>query len=262
MGFFVNGTGVARLGSVNVSLFQSAAALNANSRWQEAISENLASASIPGFKKQDISFETVQSGLQSLAKSQNKVGLPNATTATNFTQGDMKYTGIKTDVAIEGKGFFEIQLPNGSLGYTRDGEFQVNGQGQIVTKSGNAVVTDGGTATIDRNDPNPISISSTGEISQGSARKGKLKIVEFNDPHLLTGIGAGSFVANNSSLVATTNAQPALRDGFLEAANTSPVAEMANLISAMRAFETTQKTIQMNDDRMGRVITDLGNPTS
>lgn len=262
MGFFVYGTGVATLGSVNVSLFQSAAALNATSRWQEAISENLASASIPGFKKQDISFDAVQSGVEALAKSQNKVGLPNASAQTNFSQGEMKFTGVNTDVGIDGKGFFEIQMPNGSLGYTRDGEFQINAQGQLVTKTGNMVVTQGGAFTIDRNDPSPVVISATGDISQGGVRKGKLKIVEFNDPHLLTQTGGGVFIANNPNLVSTTVAQPSLRDGFLEAANTSPVSEMANLISAMRSFETTQKTIQMNDDRMGKVISDLGNPTS
>lgn len=245
---------------MNVSLYQAAAALNADSKWQDLISENLASASIPGYKKQAVSFDAVQSGVMSLAKSQTRVGMPNANVQTVFSSGEMRYTGVKTDLAIDGSGFFEVQLANGATAYTRDGEFHVNSQGQLVTKAGQKVAIDGGTGTFDPADPSPITISSNGDISQGATRKGKLKIVEFDDPRQLTTIGGGCYIANNVNAVPKTVAQASMRQGYLETANTTPVAEMASMISVMRNFEANQKIIQLNDDRMSKAISELGNP--
>lgn len=238
---------VAKHRAVNIGLYQAAAAMNANARWQEVISENLASSSIPGFKRQDLSFSAVQAGL-----------MPQAT--TSFAPGDLKYTGSKTDVAIEGAGFFEVQLPNGASAYTRDGEFQINSLGQLATKQGQVVLGDSGPIQLDRNNAAPLSISPSGEVSQGMDRKGRLRIMDFNDLRLLTPIGGGSFMATNPSVQASEVRQPAIRQGFLESANTSPVNEMASLIGVMRTFEANQRIIQLHDERMGRAIAELGNP--
>jgi flagellar basal-body rod protein FlgG len=245
---------------VNVSLYQAAAALNANSKWQEVISQNLASASIPGFKKQTVSFDTVQSGYLESAKTKNRVGLPSATTQTSFSAGEIRYTGGKTDMAIEGTGFFEIQLANGSTAYTRDGEFHINSQGQMVTKSGDVVALDGG-GTFSLSDSSPIIVSSTGQITQGNTSRGKMRVVEFSDPKLLTPVGGGLFINSNTTLTATPASQVSLKQGYLEAANTSAVSEMVNLISVMRSYEANSKTIQLNDERMSRAISELGNPS-
>ena len=250
---------------MNVSLFQAAAALNANTRWQESIAENLASSSIPGFKRQELSFAAIQAGLMpptaahpsgSLAH----FALPVASVTTNFGTGEMKRTNVETDVAIEGPGFFEVQLPNGATAYTRDGEFQPNGQGQLATKQGYLVLGESGPIQLDPSNGGPISISQTGEFNQGAETKGKLKVVDFNDPHLLTSIGGGLFLANNPNIQTAEVPSVNLRSGFLENANTSATGEMVNLISAMRQYEANQRIIQMQDDRMGRTISELGNP--
>jgi flagellar basal-body rod protein FlgF len=239
---------------MNVSLYQAAAALNASARWQDIIAQNLASGSVPGFKKQDITFSAVQAA-------QGKSGLiPTSQSVTNFAQGQIKPTNVPTDVAIEGDGFFEVQLPNGQTAYTRDGEFQFSAQGQLVTKQGYLVQTDGGPIQMDPKIPGPISIAPDGTVSQGSNQLGKLKITTFNDPHMLTQIGNSYFAANNPNLVPTTTANPTVRQGYLEAGNTSSIAEMANMITAMRQFEANQRVVQMNDDRMSRAISELGNP--
>src|SRR6185436_20594619 len=120
---------------MNVSLFQAAAALKANSQWQEAIAENLSASSIPGFKKKELFTTAIAAGgppLPGVAPS--TFVMPRSGVATNFQPGQLKHTGVNTDCAIEGPGFFEMQLPNGTTGYTRDGEFQINAQGQLVTK--------------------------------------------------------------------------------------------------------------------------------
>ncbi len=248
---------------MNVSLYQAAAGLSANARWQELISENLAASGVPGYKKQDLSFDAIQGGVASQGTTGSNLLshylLTSPTTSINFQQGEVKQTGVPTDVAIEGDGFFAVQLPGGETGYTRDGEFHINAQGQLVNKSGAFVLSDSGPIQFDSNNPAPISISSTGEVSQGTDVKGKLKVVGFNDVRLLTPASQNCFLAKDPKLQSTdASSTSTLRQGFIETANTSPTTEMAHLITAMRNFESNQRVIQMQDDRMGRTIAEFG----
>jgi flagellar basal-body rod protein FlgF len=246
---------------MNVSLFQAAAGLNANARLQEMIAENLASSSIPGFKKQELSFAAIQGGLMAAPTSGPQAyALPRATPSTNFQQGELRTTGVNTDVALEGRGFFAVQLPDGNTAYTRDGEFHLDASGQIVTKQGYPVLADSGPIQLDMNNHTELSISSTGEISQGADAKGKLKVVDFNDPQLLTPVSSGYFLARNPALQSTEPAATTVRQGFVEGANTSPPAEMVKLIAAMRMYEANQRVVQAQDDRMAKTITELGHP--
>jgi flagellar basal-body rod protein FlgG len=246
---------------VNVSLYQAAAALNANARWQELISENLAASSVPGYKKQDLSFSAVQAGLMphTTAGTSQSFSLPRATAVTSFSPGQLRMTSGVTDFALETPGFFAVQTPNGATAYTRDGEFHVNAQGQLTTKQGYLVLGDGGPIQLDPSDLGPLSVSSTGEVSQGETLKGKMRVVDFQQPQLLTPTGAGYFIARNPSLVPNEVGEPSIRQGYLEGANTTAAAEMANLISVMRSFEANQRVIQLQDDRMGRAISELTN---
>lgn len=248
---------------MNVSLYQAASALNAMDRWQETIAENLASSSVPGFRKQDFSFAAVEAGLLPAAGGQASrnaphVLMPGGSATTNFQPGEFRMTGVKTDVAIDGKGFFEVQLPNGATAYTRDGEFHLNAQGQLVTKTGYVVAGDAGPIQIDFNNHAELSISATGEVSQGSDLKGRLKLTEFNDSRLLTRLSGGYFMANHPNLSALPATGSTLRQGSLEMANTSVVMEMANLMTAMRTFEANQRMAQIHDERIGRAIQELG----
>jgi flagellar basal-body rod protein FlgF len=248
---------------VNVSLYQAASALNANARWQEVISENMASASIPGFKKQELSFEAVRAGMltpNKSAASSQAVALPATRTQLNFSAGDVRRTDGNTDFAIEGKGFFEVQLPNGSSAYTRDGEFKINAQGQLVTKQGYLVMGEAGPVQVDRSTSAAITVALDGTISQGTELRGKLNMVSFNDPNLLTPAGGGFFLAKDPALQPNEQSGSIVRQGFLEGSNTSAVSEMANLITVMRAYEANQRVVQMQDERMGRVISELGSP--
>jgi flagellar basal-body rod protein FlgF len=245
---------------MNVSLFQAAAAMNTNARWQELISENLSAGSIPGYKKQDLSFSAVQSGQSSsgVAGSQG-VTMPKATAVTNFRQGEIKSTGVNTDVALEGPGFLSVQLPDGNTGYTRDGELHVNSTGQVVTKQGYLVLGDGGPIQLDPSNSSPISISATGELSQGTSLKGKLQVSDFSQPNLLTPISYGYFIATNPNLRPEDAPGTTLRQGYVEASNTSSSSEMVSLIASMRMYEANQRVVQMQDERMGKAISELGN---
>ena len=247
---------------MNVSLYQAASALNAHARWQEVITENLSSSSIPGYKRQDLSFAAVQAGMMSptaMAGSQ-PFSLTRASISTNFQPGELQMTSSKTDVAIEGSGFFAVQMANGSTAYTRDGGFQLNSQGQLTTKQGYPVLGEGGPVQLDLSDSSPITISAKGEISQGTEVRGRIKVVDFDQPQLLTQAGAGYFVAQNPNLVPQEVAEPTIRQGFIEASNAATVSEMANLITVMRGFEANQRVISMQDERMNRAISELGSP--
>jgi flagellar basal body rod protein FlgG len=250
--------------AMNVSMYQAAAALNANSRWQEVIAENLAASSVPGYKKQQLSVEAVRSGLMppgslNSANGPQFFSLPKAVTSTNFASGDMQYTGANTDVAIQGKGFLSVTLPNGQTGLTRDGELQVNTQGQLVTKQGYPVLGEGGPIQLDLANAAPVSISTTGVVAQGATQVGQLKLTEFDKPGLLTQIGGGYYAASNPNIHSVPGTST-VKQGYIEASNTSVITEMTDMIAAQRGFEANTKIIQMQDDRMGKVISDLGTP--
>jgi flagellar basal-body rod protein FlgF len=244
---------------MNVSLYQAAAAMNATSRWQEMISDNLADCSVPGARKQDISFSAIQAGLPSaqLGANGERWVMPAARPTLNFTQGEINPTGVSTDFAVDGPGFFQVQMPNEQLVYTRDGEFHVNAKGQLTTKRGYPIMGDSGPIQLDPNNPAPITVAPTGQVSQGGETKGHIKVAEFKDPRALTVLGNG-YYATKPGQKPEDAQSTTVRQGYLESANSSPTVEMSSMITAMRMFESNQKVLQMQDDRMGRVITDLG----
>ncbi|MGV3757340.1 MAG: flagellar hook-basal body protein [Verrucomicrobiota bacterium] len=245
---------------MNVSLFQAAAAMTANARWQEVVAENLAASAQPGFKRQEVSFSAIAAGLSAKASGGAAYALPRAAVGTDFRPGELRPTGVTTDLGIEGRGFFTIQLSNGSEAYTRDGEFHINAQGALVTKQGHAVLGDNGPIQLDRNNAAPLTISQDGEVRQGAEVKGRLKVMDFKQTELLTPAGGGNYLATNIGLQPETVAEPGIRQGFLESSNTTSVMEMASMISAMRAFESSQKLVQAQDERMSKAIQELGNP--
>lgn len=238
--------------------------MNATERWQDLVADNLSSASIPGARQQEINFSAVQAGLDSATagSASNHFVIPFAGATTNFTQGELKATGGNLDFALEGPGFFTVQMPDGSKAYTRDGEFQLNGQGQLTTKQGYPVVSDSGPITFDPNNRAPINISADGQVSQGADVKGSISITEFGNLKGLTMSKGGYFQADINVAKPKPAAATSVRQGFVEASNASPTLAMASLITSMRMFETNQKVMQMQSDRMTKTITDLSGATS
>jgi flagellar basal body rod protein FlgG len=249
---------------MEVSLYSAAAAMNATEQWQDMLAQNLATASMVGGRKHSISFSSVAAGASAsdLSNSGANYIMPVATTSMSFQQGDLKPTNNPTDFALQGPGFFTVQLTTGQKAYTRDGEFQMNSQGQLVTKQGYLVMSDSGPIQKDPVNPSPLTVSTTGEISQGVDSKGKLQVTDFNNPQALTMGPGGYFYASDPSLIAKSAPNTTISQGSVESANTSPTVEMSGLITAMRMFETNQKVMSMQNDRMTKVISDLGTPAS
>jgi len=225
----------------------------------------MAAGGIPGYKKQQLTLSATQAGLMPTgpmpgSKTPAMFTIPKATTSTNFSAGGMQATGVPTDVAIEGNGFFEVQLPGGTVGYTRDGQFATNAKGELTTKEGYPVMGQAGPIQLNPRDAGPITISAKGEISQGTASRGKLALADFAKPDSLTQISPSYFVAGNPGAAAQAS-NSTVRQGYLESSNSSTVMEMASLMTAMRGFEANQHVIQIQDDRLNKTITELGTPT-
>ena len=160
---------------MEVSLYSAAAAMNATERWQDMVADNLSAASVPGARQQEISFSSVQAGVASDGSGPGGRQFRHALRRFRhqFLPGQLKPTGSNLDMAIEGPGFFSVKLPNGSTGYTRDGEFQLNTQGQLTTKQGYPVVSDGGSLTFDPNNTAPINVSPGRRSQPGGGLQGE-----------------------------------------------------------------------------------------
>ena len=265
-----------------MSLYQAAAAMDASSRWQEAVSENLAELSRPGFKKHEISFSSMVAGkmerpVESVVSTTNLDGeefqstvigeqpfqLPKPNLLTNFDQGAIHQTKIKTDIGLVGGGFLQVQDQQGNTFYTRDGELKLLPTGELVTKEGYST-------GVQLNDPNQLQtlvIAKNGTASQAGAAAGQLQIVAFNDPSSLTRISGAYYRADDpadpgtpvGNLTSADSGYTEVEHGFLEQSNSTSLSEMTNLIRSLRHFEANQQVIRAHDQRLGQAIQTLSN---
>lgn len=184
-----------------------------------------------------------------------------AGTYTNFTQGNLKNTGSPLDIAIEGKGFFEVLTPQG-LRWTRNGSFLIDGTGRLVTKEGYPVLRDGAQDPTQRSivigDRN-VMVSDRGDIYQGENLLGKLAIANFADADQLQKQGNSLYkLKENSSAAPTPASEYKLHQGYVEGSNVNVVEEMTDMIAAQRLFETTQQAVKAYDHMDEKLISGVG----
>ena len=246
---------------MNVSLYQAAAALEGNLLRQQAIAENLAAASVPGFKKQHTSFDSVAAkmGMQGADRTQLQFLIPSFKQSTSTEQGSLISTGVNTDLAIDGQGFFQVQGPDGQTFYTRSGSFRPNADGLLATSEGFPLIGSAGPIRVNPNFNEPITVSASGEVSQSGVALGKLDVVTFANSDQLKPLSGGLYGAGS---LAPTPADPTITSilqGFLEGSITTPIHEMGALMDTLRHFEANQKIMSMQDERLGEVIKELSN---
>lgn len=250
------------------ALFSSATGMESQQMNLDVIANNLANVNTTGFKKSQIEFQDLlyqtsrQAGSEQGAGNQLPTGLQvghgsrAVATSRIFTTGELSQTGEKLDVAIAGDGFFQVQLPDGSQAYTRDGAFKVSSTGTIVTSEGLQVI--GGFPPIPAQTTG-ISISPNGEISltdaTGTKPNGRINLIRFNNPSGLDAIGRNLFKETPASGAPETgnpaeNGFGELQQGYLEMSNVKVVEEMVKLIMAQRAYEVNSKAIQAADEMM------------
>ncbi len=248
-------------GRMNIGIYNSATALSSLEKWQEVTSQNISAGNVPGYKGNQMSFESIQAGYLGINSAGRTVETPTTMAISsnqfNFGDGQINQSGAKTHMAIDGEGFFKIQ-GQGFEYYTRDGEFHINGDDELVTKGGDIVLGLGGPIKV-----NPqlgeITISQTGEVFQGSVPTGKLAIVDTTEKAALIRMTGGFRLGSDSDVTMREIEDPRVVQGSLEESNVNTLKEMVNLISISRAFEVNHKVIQSLDDIQGKTIEVLGN---
>ena len=238
----------------------------------DAISNNLANVGTNGFKRGGVQFEDLMyqnlrpAGSATSEQTQLPTGLQvglgvrTAASTRNFGQGALQNTGNNLDVAIQGQGFFQIQMPDGSTAYTRDGSFQLDSGGQMVTNQG-YVLQPG--VTVPANAIN-VNISPDGRVQatmpgQSALQSlGQIQIANFINPAGLESRGGNLFAETAASgapqaAAPDSNGLGRLQKGYLEASNVNVVEELVSMIATQRAYELNSKAIQTSDQMLQRL---------
>lgn len=258
------------------SLYVAATGLQAQQTSMDVISNNLANANTTGFKSsrpvfQDLLYQNLtQPGAQSSQTTQYPSGLQLGTgvntvsTERLMTQGNLTQTGNSLDVAIDGQGFFQVLEPNGTIAYTRDGTFQLNNQGQVVTASGylvQPVITIPSSAqSVTIGNDGTVSVTLPGQSTPQQV--GTIQLASFVNPTGLQSVGDNLYLQTGSSGAPNTG-QPTLnglgsvRQGYLEASNVNVVSALVDMITTQRAYEINSKAVQASDQMLQYVNNNL-----
>jgi flagellar basal-body rod protein FlgG len=249
------------------ALYSAATGMQSQQMNLDVISNNLANVNTTGFKKSKIEFQellyqtTRAPGAEQSGGTQLPTGLqvgqgsrPVATSRI-FTTGDLTQTGERLDVAIQGDGFFEVQMPDGTRAYTRDGAFKTASDGRIVTSDG--LPLQGGFQPVPAGTTN-ITITSDGQVTYSGAKGStnyRAQLVRFNNPTGLQSMGSNLYQETAASGPPELgnpgeNGFGSLNQGYLEMSNVKVVEEMVNLILAQRAYEVNSKAVQACDEMM------------
>lgn len=259
----------------------------ANQRKVETIANNVANANTPGFKKDGVSFKEY---ITALEKGHDEIDLPNkewrpedfyksygaehaqvqvSGSYTNFEQGQLRPTNSPFDLALQGSGFFEILTPNG-VRYSRQGNFNLDREGHLVTSNGNKVLSsppteeDGAQLNainapeerVIRLGPGPFSVNLQGKMFSGDRPLGQISIVEFRDPQALRKESSSLYIANDAKNRQIAE-KTAVQQGFIESSNVNAVQEMTELIKAHRNFESISNAIKTYDSMSNKGVNDI-----
>jgi flagellar basal-body rod protein FlgG len=254
---------------MNPALYISKTGLSAQDRQLAAISNNLSNASTVGFKRDRINFEDLlyqiqrQPGGQSSQNTELPSGLQLGTgvrvvaTQKQFTGGSLQVTEQSLDLAINNRGFFQIQLPTGESAYTRNGQFHLNSEGEIVNANGfllePSIVIPENANTITISQDGAVSANILGEVDPRQI--GNITLTDFVNPAGLQALGGNVFVQTAASGDPQTGTAGAdglgsIIQGSLENSNVDIVEEMVNMITTQRAYEMNSKVVSTADQML------------
>ena len=254
------------------SLWIAKTGLDSQQTQLDVISNNLANVSTNGFKRsravfEDLLYQTVrQPGTQSSQTSQVPTGLQLGTgvrpvaTARMFTQGNLQATGNNLDLAINGQGFFQVQMPDGTVGYTRDGSFHRDSQGMLSTSNGfhvqPAITIPANAQSVTIGADGTVSVAIPGQTTPQNV--GQLTLSSFVNPAGLEPKGQNLYTETAASGTPTAgtpglNGLGALQQGMVETSNVNVVEELVGMIQTQRAYELNSKAIQTSDQMLARL---------
>lgn len=254
------------------SLTTAATGMMAEQLCIDVISNNLANVNTTGFKKsraefQNLLSQTIKAPGAQISQGTNlpvgiQVGLGTKTSATNmdFSEGTLSSTSGKLDIAIQGDGFLQVQMDDGSTAYTRDGSLKMDGNGQLTTTDGYVIQPQ---ISIPQ-DTTAITITTDGKVSvtigteTTQTEVGTIQLAKFANPSGLLSVGNNLFTetpASGTAVQGTAGQEGfgTIQQGFLEGSNVQTVEELINLVKAERAFEANSKIITTSDNMLQTV---------
>ena len=254
------------------ALYTAASGMSAQQANLDTVSNNLSNSGTAGFKGRRLQFEdmiyqnmitpgaaqsqqTVSAGLQI------GLGTKSLSSEVIMTQGEFNQMGNQYDLAISGSGFFQVQMPNGTIGYTRNGNFSLNNAGQVVDANGDQLLP---ALTIPSN-ATSVTISQYGVVTAmlpgqtAATQLGQIQLATFPNPGGLMSMGGNLLEPTSASGNAITDNPGGatgigtLQQGYLENSNVDVVAEFVNMILAQRAYESNSKVIHVADDMYSQI---------
>jgi flagellar basal-body rod protein FlgG len=251
------------------ALWAAKTGLDAQQTQMTVTANNLANVNTTGFKKSRAVFDDLlyqnlsQVGANTSQNTQSPTGLNVGTgvrvvaTEKNYTQGSTNNTGNALDMAIQGRGFFQVLQPNGQIAYTRDGSFQLNAQGQLVTAAGYqvqpAITIPTGAQSVTVAADGTITVTLAGQSTPQTV--GTLQLADFINPAGLQDVGGNLAVESASSGTAVTgnaglNGMGTVLQGSTEASNVNVVEELVNMIETQQAYEMNSRAVETTDQML------------
>jgi len=251
------------------ALWTAASGMQSQQKNLDVVANNLANVNTAGFKKsradfQDLMYQNLKtSGSPSTNATQVptgiQIGLGSRLAAVTkiFTAGDFTQTGNELDMAIEGDGFYQIQLPDGGTGYSRSGSFKKDSTGRMVTSDGYpllpAISIPSNATKVNIGNDGTVSVMQAGQNTP--TQVGNIQLASFSNPSGLSAQGKNLFLPTDASGAATTGTPGqtglgTIAQGFLEMSNVSVMEEMVNMIVGQRAYEINSKAVQASDEML------------
>lgn len=254
------------------SLWIAKTGMEAQQMQLDNVSHNLANASTNGYKRQHAVFEDLmyqnlrQAGAATSEQSQLPTGLQvglgvrTVATSRSFSQGNLQQTQNNLDIAVKGNGFFQIQMPDGTTGYTRDGAFKVDANGTMVTNNGYTllpgVTLPANATSVTIAQDGTVSVTVPGQVAPQNL--GQLQLANFINPPGLEPLGGNLYAetaASGTPTVGTpgTESLGTLQQGFVETSNVNVVEELVAMIATQRAYELNSKAISTSDQMLAKL---------
>ncbi|MCP4644416.1 MAG: flagellar hook-basal body protein [bacterium] len=248
-------------------LYAAASGMIANEERMAVISNNVANASTPGFRRQS----AVQNGFYEVLLSRLRHptalnqdpgpggGLRTIETFTDVRGGPVTATGNPLNLALTGPGYLAVETPQGER-FTRNGHFTIDADGELATSEGYKLQSEGGGGV--NVSGGAVSISRDGAVSVDGEPVGRLRLVEFQDPHMLSREGHNLYYASDAAMQRSAQGVNTTVEGAaLEMSNVQVPYEMAQMTLGLRAYAANQRVINAFDETMGRLINEVGAPT-
>src|SRR3989339_2216816 len=238
-----------------VGLFTGASSMVSQGDYQAVIARNLANINTTGYKKNVAVFQSFISSTSNQDQTNTTTGTGSSlgTIATDFSQGMLEYTGNDLDISIKGDGFFTVQASDGSILYTRKGQFVLSRDMKIVTADGWSLLGNGGEIQLPQN-AKSVTIKGNGSIVADGKEIGKIRIVKVSKLSALESVGGSAYMVSDNAQPPEDTTDFEIANHYLEKSNVNAVDEMVNMIANMRGFQVGQKVTDSIDETLKKLI--------